>query len=109
MPAPSAVSQDLILYEDYAQLFLARTPNQSVASSVNVLEFTPLEAEAWNHDDGTNASEPGVYSYIVDSDYLTQPDGYWTGSGGHMDPCSQQCPYPSKDRGLHTIPTQNHL
>jgi len=47
---------------------IARTPNQSVASSVNVLEFIPLEEESFNRVDS-----------LIDSDYLVQEDDYWNG------------------------------
>lgn len=71
---------ELVLFEDSWRLKIARTPTQTKNWGRDVTEFVYLEEEAWNHDDGTHPAEPGVYSYLIDSDYLTQPDDYWNGA-----------------------------
>ena len=65
-----------ILFENNEFLLPCIEPNQDNIIRNETL-YIPLEEEAWNHDDGTKPGAPGVYTYIIDSDYLTQPDDYW--------------------------------
>ncbi|MBD3271071.1 MAG: hypothetical protein GF384_00870, partial [Elusimicrobia bacterium] len=80
-----------VIFEDRNRCRIARTPDQTNNWGVDVEEFLFLEEEAWNHSDGsekspdpdaipTSQNTVGVYSYIIDSDFLTQPEDYWNGA-----------------------------
>jgi parallel beta-helix repeat protein len=62
---------DVVLFENQVRLQMACDPAQSNPVYDEVTEFRPLRNEGGNW---------GQTAYLVDSAYLTQPDGFWNGA-----------------------------